>query len=139
MVGMPMLAVFALEVLAIGPANGAYRRRRTASAKRRTDLRCQIRWSSQNAPTSRFCASYIDAEGVEHVLAWSPWFAWRRPFPPDESRRAQTALQQLVWDLVQAGWEPVGQTGSDYGEERWYALVFRPAPGQTARTLGLAP
>jgi hypothetical protein len=132
---MSRLGVLALILLLLPGRAVAGRKRGRAAARRDADLRCQIRWWWQHAPTSRFYASYIDAEGIEHRLAWSPWFAWRWPFPPDESHRPRKALEQLVWELVQAGWEPLGQTGTDYDEERWYALVFRAAPGQSARTL----
>jgi hypothetical protein len=77
----------------------------------------------QEAERARFVAEELDSYGNPTPILVSPPFSAHRFLPVRRSRRARTALRQLVTRMESEGWKVAAATGQD-----WYAIsLWRPA------------
>jgi hypothetical protein len=82
---------------------------------------------------SEFYAVARPPNGGTYVAARSPTFRWWRSEPPPEEGSGAEEHAQLLAELVEAGWEPVGQ-GIAWYETRLRRRV-RPPLRELARLL----
>jgi hypothetical protein len=93
---------------------------------------CEIGWW-RGFVKSEFYAVARPPDGGTYVAARSPTFRWWRSEPPPEEGSGAEEHAQLLAELVEAGWEPVGQ-GIAWYETRLRRRV-RPPLRELARLL----
>jgi hypothetical protein len=96
-------------------------------------ITCEIKWIRVEGH-SEFQAIAARPDGAEALIARSPGFRWRLPVSPDATPAAAAAHENLVGQLLAAGWQRCGRGGAF----NWYAERFRVLASESIEPLTAA-